>query len=72
MEVLITAEIEKRKPEKQKTSQLDEERAAKLLKLRELKQKLAQMEKLEEDQSSSEVIDVKLLTKDQETTESKL
>ena len=42
MEVLITAEIEKKKPEKQKTSQLDEERAAKLLKLRELKQKLAQ------------------------------
>ena len=37
MEVLITAEIEKKKPEKQKISQLDEERAAKLEKLKLLK-----------------------------------
>ncbi len=71
MEVPITAEIEKKKPEKQKTSQLDEERAAKLLKLRELKQKLAEMEKHEQVDTPSEVIDVKLLTNEPESAENK-
>ena len=45
MEVLNTAEIEKKKPEKQNPSQLDDERAVKLDKLKHLKQKLAELEK---------------------------
>ena len=66
MEVLNTAEIEKKKPEKQKTSQLDEERAAKLDKLKLLKQKLAELEKHEAEINQQNVIDVKLLAKESE------
>ena len=69
MEVPITAEIEKKKPEKQKTSQLDEERAAKLEKLKQLKQKLAEIEKQEESTDQQKVIDVKLLTKDPQSSQ---
>ncbi len=66
MEVQITAEIEKKKPEKQKTSQLDEDRAAKLEKLRLLKEKLAKIEKLEEVSNQENVIDIKLLANESE------
>ncbi|MBN2156532.1 MAG: hypothetical protein JW776_10860 [Candidatus Lokiarchaeota archaeon] len=55
------AEIEKKKPEKQESSQLEKERTAKLQKLRRLKQKLAEMEKQEEILAQQKIIDVKLL-----------
>ena len=67
MEVLITAEIEKKKPEKQESKHLDEERAAKLLKLQQLKEKLTEIEKHE----LPNVIDVKLLAKESETSHQK-
>ena len=70
MEVLITAEIEKKKPEKQEIKQLDEERAAKLEKLKLLKQKLADMENHGESQVNQPVIDVKLLAKETESPQS--
>ena len=69
MEVLITAEIEKKKPEKQKTSQLDDERVEKLKKLRLLKEKLAQIEHQGEKDSPPKVIDVKELAKETENTQ---
>ncbi|MHA1110432.1 MAG: hypothetical protein ACTSRE_04980 [Promethearchaeota archaeon] len=66
MEVLNTAETEKKKPEKQKTNQLDAERAAKLEKLNHLKQKLAEIEIHDEETNLQNVIDVKLLAKESE------
>lgn len=70
MEVLITAEIEKKKTEKQKINQLDKERAAKLEKLQKLKQKLADIESYEEIIDKQQVIDIKLLAKESESPQS--
>jgi len=59
--------MRKKKPEKQKSSQLDEERAAKLEKLKGLKIKLAEMEQHEEKTAEQNIIDVKLLAEESGT-----
>jgi hypothetical protein len=64
MEVPITAEIEKKRSKKQEIKQTDEIRAEKLEKLKLLKQKLAVLERNEENQEKHPVIDVKLLAKE--------
>jgi hypothetical protein len=66
LEGIITAEIEKKKTDKQESHQIDEERAEKLRKLKELKQKLQEIES--EEEKVKEIIDVKLLAAEQQTS----